>query len=60
MKNHSSDIYIPVAVPVIIEKERFERLVVRRTSQVPRNKASLHGTLLTRLSRRNNEEESHE
>lgn len=54
MNNDSSDTFIPVAVPVIIERERFERLVVTRASRAPRNKPPLHvtpRTLLTGLCR---------
>lgn len=54
MKNDDENPYVPVSVPVIIEKERFDRIIVRRATRAPRNKPPLHvtpRTLLTGLCR---------
>ena len=52
MENHNEKSYVSVAVPVIIEKERFDRIGVRRAARAPRNTPPLHvnpKTLLTGL-----------
>lgn len=54
MANENDKSYVTVAVPVIIEKERFDRIGVRRAARAPRNTPPLHvtpKTLLTGLCR---------
>ncbi len=54
MANQNDKSYVPVSVPVIIEKERFDRIGVRRAARAPRNTPPLHvtpKTLLTGLCR---------
>lgn len=54
MANQDEKSYVSVAVPVIIEKERFDRVGVRRAARAPRNTPPLHvtpKTLLTGLCR---------
>lgn len=50
MTTESNKSYVPVSVPVIIEKERFDRIEVRRAARAPRNTPPLHVTPKTLLT----------
>jgi hypothetical protein len=51
MNNNDQDGPVIVKVPVIIDKDRFLRVVVRRTSRSPRKTPPLHVTPKTLCKR---------